>query len=699
MPEKLKTNFSKDLFGCKYRNYSEYLNDVKSQVSMQIDFYKEWFDEDEEMRSIKAQELYNEVDEFILSRVLDNEMFFAIEYLKKAFSLNSFETFLLKLIVFVELDNNIKASVDDLLSKMSCSFGYDFAFKIFYGVDNLYFINDSYNIIKNASEKFSMLCLKENSFLVDDRIREFVLSNAQEPIKTKGVSCYIPSENEKLVANEKFCSQIINFIDRYRDFGETIFFHLRGPKGIGKKTILKRCSQVLDFAVVMLDVSWLNKGDEKEFREIVLSACREQFLNKGVICFYNFDALFVDKTKNDDDFDEYAYMRYINFILDMADKFADIVFILSTAEKYDVEMAGERFFIDIPIPIPDKEESIALWENFLDEVPLNDDLNKAEMSNKFNFTPGQIYGTVREAMNRLLWNEWSELTMRDLCKCAYTQIVHNLDQKATLIETKHTMDQLVLADKEKEMLIDACNQIKYKHVVYDKWGFNKRLLYGRGVSMLFAGPPGTGKTMAAQVVASELGIEIYKVNLSQIVSKYIGETEKNLNTLFDEAKKSNVILFFDETDALLGKRTEVKDSHDKNSNLETSYLLQKMEEYDGITVLSTNYVENIDSAFFRRISYVIHFSFPNVESRKQIWMSIFPKEVPLSSDIDFDYLASQFEIAGGNIKNIAVVAAFLAAQSFEKVSMKHIIKAVDYELTKQGKVLLNEDFGENSYLV
>lgn len=241
--------------------------------------------------------------------------------------------------------------------------------------------------------------------------------------------------------------------------------------------------------------------------------------------------------------------------------------------------------------------------------------------------------------------------------------------------------------------------MRYKHVVYDQWGFESRLAYGKGVSMLFAGPPGTGKTMAAQVVANDLGIEMYKVDLSQVVSKYIGETEKNLNQVFNEAKKSNVILFFDETDAILGKRTEVKDAHDKNANLETAYLLQKMEEYDGITVMTTNYKENIDSAFFRRISYVIHFAFPDATARKSIWQGIFPHETPLDDDLDFDYLARQFEIAGGSIKNIAVAAAFMAARDGQAVSMRHIIRAVRYEMAKQGKVMRREDYGEYSYLL
>ena len=168
--------------------------------------------------------------------------------------------------------------------------------------------------------------------------------------------------------------------------------------------------------------------------------------------------------------------------------------------------------------------------------------------------------------------------------------------------------------------------------------------------------------------------------------------------MFNEAKKSNVILFFDETDAILGKRTEVKDAHDKNANLETAYLLQKMEEYDGITVMTTNYKENIDSAFFRRISYVIHFTFPDARARREIWRGIFPADTPLG-EVDFEYLANQFEITGGSIKNIALVASFMAARNGEAVGMGHIVRAVKYEMAKQGKIMLREDYGEYGYLL
>lgn len=210
--------------------------------------------------------------------------------------------------------------------------------------------------------------------------------------------------------------------------------------------------------------------------------------------------------------------------------------------------------------------------------------------------------------------------------------------------------------------------------------------------MLFTGPPGTGKTMSAMVIAKELDFELYRIDLSRVVSKYIGETEKNLSDIFDQARLSGAILFFDEADALFGKRSEVKDSHDKYANMETSYLLQKMEEYDGLTILATNFSQNMDDAFTRRIQYIIKFPFPDETQRLQLWKSSIPSELPIEN-IDFEYLARTFELTGGPIKNIVLTAAFLAANEGTPLSMKHLIEGVIQEYKKTGKVLLKDRLG------
>lgn len=191
--------------------------------------------------------------------------------------------------------------------------------------------------------------------------------------------------------------------------------------------------------------------------------------------------------------------------------------------------------------------------------------------------------------------------------------------------------------------------------------------------------------MAAQIIANELEVDLYRVDLSQIISKYIGETEKNLEKIFKEASKSNAILFFDEADALFGKRSEVKDARDRYANMETSYLLQKMEEYTGITILATNLKNNMDDAFKRRLDYCIEFSYPDVNMRKKIWEVIFPKETPIDKDVDFDNIAKKIELAGGSIKNIALKSAFLAAEEGTSVTSKHIFKSAVDECRKMGK--------------
>lgn len=261
---------------------------------------------------------------------------------------------------------------------------------------------------------------------------------------------------------------------------------------------------------------------------------------------------------------------------------------------------------------------------------------------------------------------------------------------ARRIEPKHNWDDLVLPRVQSEQLAAICSHAKHSSIVYGAWGFDRKLSLGRGLNVLFSGPPGTGKTMAAEVIAAELGVEMLKIDLSQITSKYIGETEKNLRQLFDQAASANAILFFDEADALLGKRSEVKDAHDRYANTETAYLLQKMEEYPGITVLATNLRQNLDEAFTRRMRFIIEFSLPESSDRLRIWRSIWPSQVPLAVDVDFALLAQRYRLSGGSIRNAALSAAFLAAELQQSVSMSHLMHAIKREFQKMGR-LVNED--------
>ena len=231
-----------------------------------------------------------------------------------------------------------------------------------------------------------------------------------------------------------------------------------------------------------------------------------------------------------------------------------------------------------------------------------------------------------------------------------------------------------------------------RNVVYEKWRFGANLTRGRGISALFTGPPGTGKTMAAEIIAAHLDLDLYRIDLASVVSKYIGETEKNLRGVFDAAERGGSILFFDEADALFSKRTEVKDSHDRYANIETNYLLQRMEEYPGLAILATNRKADLDPAFLRRIRFLVAFPHPNPDARLLIWKTVIPEEAPRGS-IDFDALA-RLDLAGGNIKNIAVNGAFLAAAAGEPITTRHLMTAARHEYRKIDKLPSRADFGE-----
>jgi hypothetical protein len=264
-----------------------------------------------------------------------------------------------------------------------------------------------------------------------------------------------------------------------------------------------------------------------------------------------------------------------------------------------------------------------------------------------------------------------------------------LDELAQRIEARSSWDNLVLPEKERMILGEIAAHVRQRSQVYDIWGFGKQGARGLGISALFAGASGTGKTLSAEVLANDLHLDLYRIDLSSIVSKYIGETEKNLRRVFDAAEGGGVILLFDEADALFGKRSEVKDSHDRYANMEVSYLLQRMESYQGLAILTTNLKGSIDQAFLRRIRFVVQFPFPDASQRAEIWRRIFPDQMP-REDLKYDKLA-KLSVAGGNIRNIALNAAFLAADANESVGMKHLLQSAQAEYLKLERPLTDSE--------
>ena len=265
-----------------------------------------------------------------------------------------------------------------------------------------------------------------------------------------------------------------------------------------------------------------------------------------------------------------------------------------------------------------------------------------------------------------------------------------LDQLAQPLDPKARWDDLELPPAEKALLQQVAQQVRVRLAVYDTWGFRERMNRGLGISVLLAGESGTGKTMAAEVLANDLSLMLYRIDLSSVVSKYIGETERNLRKLFDAAEDGGAVLFFDEADALFGKRSEVKDSHDRYANIEINYLLQRIESYRGLSILATNMKGALDSAFLRRLRFIVNFPFPGQTERAAIWRKAFPSRAPVSS-LDYARLA-RFNLTGGSIHNIALNAAFLAAHAGEPISMRLVLDAVRHEYRKLDKPVNEADF-------
>jgi hypothetical protein len=354
----------------------------------------------------------------------------------------------------------------------------------------------------------------------------------------------------------------------------------------------------------------------------------------------------------------------------------------------------ERRLLWLEFPVPGYSRRRALWDYFLSQASAQvgeaAEPALAALAAQFLLTASQIRDAVASARD-MAAQRGERLQDHDLFIAARNHSSTRLGSLARKITSRYDWNDIILPNDQRNMLHEIIATVRGRPVVLDEWGVGRKLTSSQGVTVLFAGPPGTGKTMAAEIIAGELGLDLYKIDLSTVVSKYIGETEKNLEQIFHEAASSNAILFFDEADAIFGKRSEVKDAHDRYANIEVSYLLQRMEAYDGVTILATNLRANLDEAFTRRLQFAVDFPFPEEADRLRIWQALFPPDVPRVADLDFGFLARRFKLAGGNIRNIIVSAAYLAAADGGQVTMHHLLHGTRRELQKMGRLVGEDD--------
>ncbi|MFI3312685.1 MAG: ATP-binding protein [Eubacteriales bacterium] len=515
---------------------------------------------------------------------------------------------------------------------------------------------------------FDTVALEGGILRPNHRITAFVMEEIYDNPGVAGLSLWQPSP----LPDSPMLSDLRNKISRVRQ-GTPVTFALWGEAGAGRRTLAKWAATNLDTPLLLADLARMSM-DDATLTETLILECR---LMGCPVCICS-----------GDDTD----METLCHLLQTLAEVGQVCFLI--CDQPMVPPKGEEWRVfSVHLPLPDVKTRENLWKIMLKPYHLEPDVDVEHLSLAYGFTAGQMEQAITAAHHLACWQGETALTMDCLNQGCRSQLRHSLGDKAKRIAPSFTWDDLVLPAPSLELLHSACTRMHQRGQVLERWGFSTKLPYGGGLSLLFSGPPGTGKTMGAQILAGALGLELYKVDLATVVSKYVGETEKNLSVIFREAQRSGAVLFFDEADALFGKRTEIKDSHDRYSNMEAAYLLQKVEEYSGVSILATNYLQNIDDAFRRRLTYIVEFPFPNDDQRLELWSRVFPRETPLDDQIDWAFLSQSFELSGSSIKNCAVAAAYLAAGAGSHVTMGHILLAVRRELEKSGKTISKEEFG------
>ncbi|MGH3117620.1 MAG: ATP-binding protein, partial [Gaiellales bacterium] len=351
----------------------------------------------------------------------------------------------------------------------------------------------------------------------------------------------------------------------------------------------------------------------------------------------------------------------------------------------------------VEAPVPNVGERTTIWLNALDGDGAHGyDPGAATM--QFRLAPEQVVRAALAARQQASAED-RPVVAADLQAGARAQNAAGLERLARRIEPQVGWDDLVLPPAIMGQLWELASRARHRDRVLDDWGMGTKSSKGRGITALFAGDSGTGKTMSAEVVAGDLGLELYVIDLSTVIDKYIGETEKNLDRIFAEADRVNGVLLFDEADAIFGKRSEVKDSHDRYANVEVAYLLQRMELFDGLAILTTNLRSNVDEAFTRRLDAIIDFPMPEEDDRRRLWERHLRPTLPRGPDLDLNFLAGAFKLSGGNIRNIAVAAAYLAAADDRPVVMADLIRGTEAEYRKLGHLCVEAEFGRYYPLV
>lgn len=472
-----------------------------------------------------------------------------------------------------------------------------------------------------------------------------------------------------------------------------LVINVHGRTGSGRAFVVRAACELAQMACLALDGRKL-KRSAGELRAVLLAALRDARLGASALFIHHIDALLDDPERLADGLAELQtwLATFGGVLLLGADELLPFSGWFPTAEV-----------ADIALPALDISAREAAWMQVLAGLGHGDPdewLALAQsLASKFRLTEGEIGSAVQHARTALRAADDRQQRSRILHEVVARVATPRLHQLAEAIPVVHRLDDLVLPNDRYDLINDIVRRVRHRRTVLEGWCFDTVSVRGRGLVVLFHGASGTGKTMAADAIANTLHMRLFRIDLAGVVSKYIGETEKNLRAIFDEANRADSVLFFDEADALFGKRSEVKDAHDRYANIEINYLLQRIENFDGIAILATNKRDHIDEAFSRRIHVSIEFPLPQIAERVRLWQRSFPDGAPLAADIDWQFLAQRFALTGGAIRNAALGAAYLAAEAANAIGMREVVNAVRIELIKAGRRMPDSEFGVHAHLL
>ena len=470
-------------------------------------------------------------------------------------------------------------------------------------------------------------------------------------------------------------------IGREAEQGGRFLIHLHGGSDSERQNSALQIASELGYGLLRVHTPQALQSGHS-LSDLMELLYREAVLSGTLPYFDGFDAFYEDA--------HYPLSEPLFF--EGLERYSWLTFVASRAPWKPGKLPKSQMFLEFAFAPPEYQEALMLWEKHLGAV---DTALAAEMAPSlaelFRFSEEEM----AEVVNRLRTRRFAgkEVDAKTVYKSCRARVSGEIGRLAQRVTSDATLQEIALPKAQLMLLETIISHYTHQRRVFEEWGFRK-YFQSPGIGTLFVGPPGTGKTMGASILANAMGLDLYRIELSQVVSKYIGETEKNLSRIFEAAEGSGVMLFFDEADAIFGKRTEIRDAHDRYANIEISYLLQKMEAYNGPVVLATNFRKNVDDAFVRRLRFIVEFPFPDATMRESIWKKVFPVNAPLGPEIDFALLAKSFKLSGASIRNIALLAAFSAAEAGGTITMRHIMQGIKTELQKAGESVKPSDFGE-----